>query len=346
MIRMLTRLTVTLVVVCGAGAILAPTAGADGVRPSNFESVIDSVEPSPPGVQVDVVGGASFFPVTAAPGTKVEIQGYDGEPYLRIDADGKVQENRRSAAAYLNVRRNGDVSRMPADVSSDATPEWTTIATDGRVAWHDHRIHWMAAEPPKIPAGGVVQEWIVPMTVDSTAVVVSGRLLHHQNVFPWAAILMVAVAVASWWVSRRHRLRAPLLLAASLVAFGLAIAVHVRNPPGAQASPLPMILPVVAAVAALAALAVPKLPSMVRDLVLPLLSVAALAGWAITRVGVWWMPMDPIAVPGWLDRIGTAAVVGVILGVTVAILLRPTPDAAPSSRSSPPPVIDGDVAPT
>ena len=111
----------------------ATEAGADGARPSNFESVIDSVQPDLDTVQVEVVGGDAFVQVTAAPGTEVLIPGYDGEPYLRIATDGTVYRNRRSAAAYLNESRFGTTSELPDSVDSSAKPDWVRVGDGGQV---------------------------------------------------------------------------------------------------------------------------------------------------------------------------------------------------------------------
>jgi len=81
------------------GVVDATPAAADGTGPSRYESVIDDVQPDLDEVEVEIVGGDAFFQVTADEGTEVAIDGYDGEPYLRIDADGTVFENTRSPAA-------------------------------------------------------------------------------------------------------------------------------------------------------------------------------------------------------------------------------------------------------
>jgi hypothetical protein len=325
--RAVRRLGALVGLVCAVGLVLAPTAGADGVGPNNDRSVIDSVDPTPDGVHVEIVGGDSFFQVTAEPGTEVRIPGYDGEPYLRILADGRVQRNERSPAAYLNVSRNAQVDRFPDGVSSSADPRWHTIADDGQVAWHDHRIHWMLPEAPTVGADGVVQTWELPLQVDGTDVVVTGRLLHHDDVLPWAALVGVVVAAGAALLARRDRLRVPLLLGASVVALGLSASVWVLNPPGAQPNPLPLVLPALAVLVATAAMVLRRLPPTLRDMVLPLVAVAALAGWAIPQIGVIWMPTVPSVLAAWLVRLGTGCVLGVVVGVTIAILLRPVPAA-------------------
>ena len=306
----------------------AAPASADGAGPTNFESVVDRVDPSGAPVQVEVVGGDSFLQVTARKGAVVEIEGYDREPYLRIEADGTVRRNARSAATYLNQSRDGTGVDLPEEVGAAGAPRWVTIGSDGTAAWHDHRIHWMVDATPAVGPDGVVQEWTVPLTVDGQEVTVSGRLLRHPDELPWGALVGAVVGVAALLLARRIALRVPLLAAASVVALGLSIATHAANPPESGASLVPILLP---AAALLLALVSYVAPLSLRQLVLPLGAVAALAGWGVARVGVLWMPVVPSEVPGWVERAGTGAVLGVAIGVAVAILLRPVDARTPSA---------------
>lgn len=305
-------------------------AGADGARPSNYESVIDSVRPDLDTVQIEVVGGDAFVQVTAEPGTEVLIPGYDGEPYLRIDADGTVFRNRRSSATYMNESRSGSTGDLPAVVDSSADPVWDPIGDGGRVAWHDHRIHWMLDTAPETD-DGVVQPWVVPITVDGTEVQVSGRLLHHPDQFPWPALVGVAVAAVVAWQARRELTRTVLLAAAATAALASSVSWYVSNPPGASASLLPIVLPLVALVAVLVARATPP---VVRHLALPLAAVASLIGWFVERVGVLWMPTLPTVLPDVVERLLTTAVAGIAAGVAIAILLRPYPVDASGQGAS------------
>ena len=142
------RWIVGVLVALSCSLLAVPDAGADAARPTNFESVIDSVQPDLDTVEVQIVGGDSFVQVTAEPGTSVLIPGYDGEPYLRIGSDGTVDRNRRSPATYINEARFGATGPLPDVVDSRADPDWVRIDGGGTVAWHDHRVHWMLSEAP------------------------------------------------------------------------------------------------------------------------------------------------------------------------------------------------------
>ncbi len=305
-------------------------AGADGARPSNFESVIDSVRPDPGSVQVEIIGGDSFIQVTAEPGTEVSIPGYDGEPYLRIRGDGTVEHNRRSPAVYINQARFGATGPLPGIADSAAAPDWVRIGEGGQVAWHDHRVHWMLSTAPET-SDGIVQPWEVPMTVDGVDVVVSGRLLHLPDRFPWPVLVAAAVAATVAWRARRESTRTMLLAGASGVALLSALAWHVSEPPGAEPTVLPIVLPASALAAALVARSTPR---VVRHLALPLASVALLVGWFVRRVGVLWMPTVPSPIPTDLERVVSAGVIGVAIGVAIAILLRPYPGVAAAGPGS------------
>ena len=72
----------------GAGA-------ADPARPTNVGSHVTAITPPTDAVTVDLLGANAFLQLHVRPGTAVTVMGYENEPYLRIDADGTVEENRQ-----------------------------------------------------------------------------------------------------------------------------------------------------------------------------------------------------------------------------------------------------------
>lgn len=316
-----TRWIVGALVALSCSLLAVPVAGADAARPTNFESVIDSVRPDLDTVEAQIVGGDSFVQVTAEPGTSVLIPGYDGEPYLRIGRDGTVDRNRRSPATYINQARFGTTEPLPDVVDSRADPDWERIGDGGTVAWHDHRVHWMLSSAP-VTSDGVVQPWSIPIQVDDVEVDISGRLLISEDQPPWPALVIVAVAALVAWTARREPARLALLGGAAAVALGSSITWFLGNPPGADPTVLPMALPALALVACLVAR---WTPPQARYLGLPLAAIALLVGWFVQRVGVVWMPTLPTPLPDVVERLLTSAVAGVALGVAVAILRRPYP---------------------
>jgi hypothetical protein len=181
---------------------LAPApALAHGGNP-NFRSEINSIQPPlPSGVSIEVLDYDSYFQVKDLRGHEVVIDGYNGEPYVRIERDGTVQVNEKSPATYL------DDSRFPTDVTVPKTadpkdpPEWKTVDDSGTFIWHDHRMHWMVANqlPPQVKDKGEktkIFTYEIPMTVDGTKTTMHGTL---------------------WWVGSTSTSKVPFVIAAIVI---------------------------------------------------------------------------------------------------------------------------------
>ena len=80
-------------------------------------------------------------------------------------------------------------------------PDWQTIGHDGRLVWHDHRIH---AQDTAEFTGDVA--WSVPITVDGVAVTIDGRLERVDPPSPLPFLgLAVVVAGATWFLGSAPR---------------------------------------------------------------------------------------------------------------------------------------------
>lgn len=184
-------------------ALAAPAAPAYAHQGNpNFRSTVTSIEPPASGVEAEVVNLDDRL-VFHSGGNEVQIEGYDGEPYLRFLADGTVEANTNSPAYYLNEDRFAD-AEVPASASADAEPEWKTVASGGSFEWHDHRIHWMAkTTPPQVTDEGErtkVFDWKVPIEVDGRPTSIQGELfwVPEESGFPVAAIAaLIAVAIGA-----------------------------------------------------------------------------------------------------------------------------------------------------
>lgn len=322
------RLLVALAVAALAWAVLPGTASADPARPTNYTSQVEGTRPRVRGVSVRVVGGDSFLQVTARPGVAVEVPGYDREPYLRIRRDGVVEQNRRSPSVALNRSLTGTGS-LPEYADPTAPPEWVPTGEVGAAAWHDHRIHWMLDQPPVPGRDGFVQRWSVPLVVDGRAVEARGVLRYRDDAWPAAGLALVAGAlglVAVLLLSRRGG-PAPqvALVGAAALAVVLAAGAYLVNPPGSGATVLPVAVCGTALV--LAALA----PVLRRPWVV-LAAVALLVGWALLRLPTLWKPVLPSTLPGWVDRGGTALVLGLALGVGIHAVRGVAPAPPPGRR--------------
>jgi len=168
---------------------------------TNFRSAITDT-PDISGVRWQVYGGDEFLAVTNTSATDLVVLGYEDEPYLRVGPDG-VFENALSPAAYINDDRLG--TEVPAGVTVDpsAAPQWRRLSDGQQALWHDHRIHWMAPEPPRQTDGAVrpvevYERWEVPVRYDGDLQLVVGTLtwVPAPNWLPWLALGLVLTVPA------------------------------------------------------------------------------------------------------------------------------------------------------
>ncbi|MTV25181.1 hypothetical protein FTX61_07125 [Nitriliruptoraceae bacterium ZYF776] len=341
--RRLTVLALTALLLAGT----ALPAAADPARPTNFRSVVTEVEPAVDGLTVEVLGGDAYVAVQAPAGTTLEVEGYEGEPYVRIGEDGTVERNEASPTRWLNDARYGalDVS-VPPEASAAAPPRWEVVADGGEYAWHDHRVHWMSPElPPQIDTGrDEVQEvlaWELELALDGQPLVVRGELdwvPGPSAVVPGLlGLLAVALGLVLGW---RAAGRGPLVAAVGAVVAGVGgVAASAGLPAGADQDPVLVILPAVTLLlAGVGAWAVRNRPGLAPRLV------AALAGfplgvWAVLQIGALTRPIVPTQLPTDLARVlvtvtlavGIAALVG-----AARTLLTPAPAAGPTTAPAAP----------
>lgn len=320
----------------GALLVLVPAipAAADPPDPTDYRSEVTSVEPPAPGVEVEVVGGDGFLQVAVDEGHTLEVPGYSGEPYIRVRDDGTVQENQASAATFLNQSRDG--TDLDRSFDPEAEPVWQTVATDGRWAWHDHRIHYMGQGTP---AGARTAEgvpWEVPMAVDGTDVVVSGdyRLLGSPSPLPWllGAVVLAALVVLGARAIDPVTAGGWAVLVAGVVGVTAGVAQRAADPPGATTSPLVVVLPAAALVAGV--LAVMQRGRVLRAVAV-LAGAATAGGWAALRLPVLWSAVLPTTLSAGADRAATAVALGGAAGAAVVAvrsgaLAPPAPEAPPT----------------
>jgi hypothetical protein len=314
------------VVVLGA-AVLAPAgvALADPAGPTDYRTTVTAMTPEVAGVEVSIVGGDAFLRLVVDPGIEVVVLGYQQEPYLRIRADGVVEENQRSPATYLNADRYG-TGTPPAGADPTLAPNWLPVGAGGSWAWHDHRAHWMSPDPPAAGSPGMqIQASTVPLLVDGTAVAVdvSTTWLAAPSRVPLAVGAAAGGAAVLLALLRRARL-AWALLAVS-VAAGAIGWWQFRSLP-AETGPLIVwwLLPAVAAASLLVALALGR---RLVSYALVLLAALELAVWVWLRRDGAFRAIIPTDAPAWLDR-GVMAATGVVavvaaVGAAVAMFRLP-----------------------
>lgn len=328
----------------GAAAALAVVAvlwanpaGADPAKPTNYRSSVTDVEPASAVVAVSVVGGDGFLQMDVERGHTVEVEGYQGEPYLRVKADGTVEENTNSPATYLNQDRFASADVPPElDAEELPAPSWRQIGSDGLAVWHDHRIHFMGKDPSTIAglAEGEPVPWTVAFTVDGTPTVASGSYQLKDAPSPILPLAWLILAVAAAGVLGR---RSPVtgaavaVLMAALVSLGIGFIGYTSIPAEAGPTVISVILPLVAVAAAGFGLWRRAQPAGVIGV---LAAVAAEVGWFISRYTVMFKAELPTDLSPTVDRLGTAIVLGLALGAA-AVAIRSGALAVPGIDEPP-----------
>lgn len=119
--------------------------GGNGGASSDYRIEITGFEGDPTRVEVRPVELGNRMELVRTTAEEVQIVGYDGEPYIRLDADG-VFENYNSPSHYTNLDRFARTP-TPATATPTAEPNWVKLSDGNSVRWHDHRTHWMDPTP-------------------------------------------------------------------------------------------------------------------------------------------------------------------------------------------------------
>jgi hypothetical protein len=209
------RLLVVLFGMLATLAVAGPAAAHVGgeVAGSDFDGRVLAVTPAVPGLSVRVLQFGDSLELINDSASEVVVPGYQGEPYLRIGADG-VWRNARSPATYINLDRYARVS-LPKTADERAAPDWVQVSTEARYVWHDHRTHWMSEGllPPRVAAdpgrSHTVSRWTIPLTAGDTPVEVTGVLTWSPPPSPWlvwpVSALLALLGVAAGLLPRTPR---------------------------------------------------------------------------------------------------------------------------------------------
>jgi len=194
--RRVVTATLAAAAVLGVPATVAAHGGTTDA--TNYSSRV--TDPGVVGLEWSVSGGDSLLELHNTTGHRVEVLGYQGEPYLEFRSDGTVWVNIHSPARYQNTTRYA-TDPLPTTADATAAPEWELVDAGGRHAWHDHRIHWMS---PLVPQG--VDEnpdldqrilgWTIPIVVDGDAVDVTGELWWVAPSPWWPPVVIPGVVLA------------------------------------------------------------------------------------------------------------------------------------------------------
>ena len=329
---------------------LASPALADPAGPTDYRSEVVAVEPATPTIEVGIIGGDSFFQLTAAPGTEVVVIGYQGEDNLWFRADGTVWENRNSPSTYLNEDRLGG-GGIPASASADAAPDWRKVASGGSFAWHDHRAHWMQeARPFGLGPGDQILESVIPLVVDGVDVEVTVTSTWEPAPSPLPAVAGVvaglALGAAAWFLRRS---RWVLALAAPPVLLALAVGVwQFRSlPPETGPRLVWWVLPMIAVVSCAVGIVAAVRSSTFVPRAAMLLVGVELAIWGLVKRDGLSAAIIPTDAPQALDRFATTLALAsgaAFTAVALATLFATSPQ--PRRRTNDGDDVSGSRAPT
>jgi hypothetical protein len=180
--------------------LASPPVEAHEASSHDFESIPEAIEPEAlgAGIEFEMFDYDSRLQLRNGSGKVVIVEGYDDEPYAKLDPDGRVFLNSLSPAFYLNQDR---YARTAVDPSADATapPSWELQADDGTLTWYDKRTHLLSsATPPGIEDSQQPQElrnWSIPLKVGGRPAKLEGTLYWSgQSEFPMAIVASLLVA--------------------------------------------------------------------------------------------------------------------------------------------------------
>ena len=315
-------------------------ASADPAGPTNFSSELRQVvftddgaagdaAADEPGVELEIVGGDAYL-VLRNLGREVRVPGYDDEPYLWFEPDGRVLVNERSPARWLNDARFGAAEvEVPAGASAEAEPSWQLVATGGEWSWHDHRIHFMSPTlPPQVDTTQAtaqpVLEWEVPFEVDGRPAVATGLLqwIPGPSAVVPIGLLVLAAAGAGLLAWRGSGLFTAAIAAAGLVTLGVGVAATWSMPTGADVEPALLVLPGVALVVLVVARRLARArdgagAGRARELTLG--AGVPIGIWGVVQIGALTRPIVPGPLPTPVVAIVTATALAVGLAAVLGL---------------------------
>jgi hypothetical protein len=324
----------TLLTLVAALLVAAAPAWADPPGPTHYDSTPTGLqtpdgEPADVDLEVEVLGGDSYLVVRAPAGDVIEVPGYEGEPYVRIEGDGTVLVNQRSPARWLNDERYGEADTdVPASADAEAPPTWEEVADGGAFAWHDHRIHFMSPTLPSQvdPSAGTPQpvaDWEVPLTVDGEPIVVAGELVWQPGPSPLVPIgaVVLALTLVGGLVAWRRSALVGVVLVGVVATAGVGVVKTLDLPAGADGEPAWFVLPGMAA----AALVLGHLLHRRGDVRGTWLRDAAglpIGVWAVLQIGALSRPIVPGPLPVGLGRSLTAFALAAGIVALVSLVTR------------------------
>jgi hypothetical protein len=192
------RRTRALLALVAAGAVSAGTPGTAAAHVGRTAPVATSflaaITEVPGGIDARVVDGDQQLWLHADAGLTVVVLGFEGEPFLRFSSRG-VEANERSPAYYLD---RGRPAAVPRDATPRAAPLWHLLRRGHAYAWHEDRLHSLAAAARQ-PGSDRVGRWTVPLRIDGRPHRIVGSLLYAPDpslVWLWPVVVATLCCIA------------------------------------------------------------------------------------------------------------------------------------------------------
>lgn len=185
--------------------LLAPSAQAHQFSSHDFKSTPEAIVPAAlaTGITFEMIDYDERVRLQNNSGKPVIVEGYDGEPYARLDPDGGVFLNTASPAYYLNQDRYATTG-VDSAADPKAAPVWVEEAGDGTLTWFDKRSHFMGTGTP--PAVLNVEEpqnlgkWTIPISVAGSPAKLQGTL-YWTGKKPFPMEIVASLLVATFLVA-------------------------------------------------------------------------------------------------------------------------------------------------
>lgn len=174
-----------------------PAASAHQGNP-NYESLVVGIQPEIEGLRARVLENDDSLLLEGRVERPFTVLGYEGEPMVRFLPGGRVLVNLNSPSYWNNFDRYG-TEDLPDRADPAARPAWKEVSTEGRYAWHDHRIHWMSKSIPPAVADEArrtkVFDYEVPLRTPEGAATIQGTLWWRGDGGPPLALIVVGGAI-------------------------------------------------------------------------------------------------------------------------------------------------------
>lgn len=188
----------------------APSYAADG----HFVTKVTGLTPTGEGVYATATQDGGDITVYSSSAHTVIVDGYQGEPYVRLDRSG-VWENRNSPAVYMNQEAN--IGNIPSGADPHVAPAWAKSDDLHQWQWHDHRIHWMSdVLPPAAQSdpshSHLIETWHIPISIDGRRGAITGTLTYvpagHVTAYvSWGVGALAVLGLGTILVLDRRRRR-------------------------------------------------------------------------------------------------------------------------------------------